>query len=252
MLSSDQEASGVAQIWRIYAHELENHQQQLDLFDERVHLLFRVLRKKTGDAIEILNGRGLRAQSSIAMISSKKATLTITRIQEEKAPMPRVDVYPAMISFEAMSWMVEKLTELGVSTIGFFRADRSKVLLRDNKLEKLQRIAIEAIRQCGQAHLPKIHCYSSLAHAMESADQQKIFFLDEMGTRNFSCLFSMDPHVTFGYVVGPEASLSLEEKKLLKDKQMEGLRLTNSVLRAETASITALAALRAAFYQNAP
>ena len=115
--------------------------------DESKHAV-RVLRLGMGDEVELLDGRGGRYQAAVADANPKRCQLRITA-HKQVPPRPyftHVAVAPTK-NLDRMEWFVEKAVEVGVERISFLRCARSE--RRELKLERLEKIAISALKQSG-------------------------------------------------------------------------------------------------------
>ena len=107
----------------------------------------RVLRLKNGDQIHILDGKGKRFEAELEFVDSRKTTFRSLRMLEEiKNPAYSISIWVAPTKqMERMEWMVEKCTELGIHSIGFFHSRYSE--RKEIKLNRLEKIAISALKQ---------------------------------------------------------------------------------------------------------
>lgn len=140
-------------------------------------------------------------------------------------------------------WVIEKSTELGVRGIGLWIADHSVVKLtfkdRQAKLERYQKIAETAAKQCGRNKIPVIETFDSLKAALEG-DQTYIIWgaLTEEAIPLGSAVLKLPKPLNI--VIGPEGDLSDKEKLLLSSLPSTPVTLGPLVLRAETAMIAAI------------
>ncbi|MCB0327137.1 MAG: 16S rRNA (uracil(1498)-N(3))-methyltransferase [Bdellovibrionales bacterium] len=241
-----------AQVWRVFIPGSYEVGDIIECDSETFHFLHRVLRKKTSDKVEVLNTQGLVAKAVITKATAREMSLEVIDCKRFPRAELQVTAIQAVISFDAMSWMVEKLTEMGVDHIHFYDADRGQHKLEEKKLEKLRRVSLQALRQCGNPYLPEIKIFTSLDAAMEHDLSAHYLYFDETSDRNFSSFFDHSLKGNLSYVIGPESSLSKEERTLLEEKNITAYRLIDNVLRAETACIAACATIRVGFYQKAP
>ena len=122
--------------------------------DESKHAV-RVLRLSEGDAVVLVNGRGGVFGAEVADANPKRCQLRVVRAEQVPPRSFRVHLAVAPTkNLDRMEWLVEKATEIGVDTITFLRCARSE--RRDLKLERLEKIAVSALKQSGQAWLPQL------------------------------------------------------------------------------------------------
>jgi 16S rRNA (uracil1498-N3)-methyltransferase len=159
----------------------------------------------------------------------------------ETTPGPRLAL--ALIQPQRFDWAVEKAVELGASSLMPFRAERGKPGLAGSGLAgsgretRWRRLAEEARKQCGRPDgltlLPAAGWDEVLAQPGPG------FFLSPAGRLESPSLGPPAPLL----VVGPEGGFSPAEEEALLASAFRPWSLGNTVLRAETAALAALAAL---------
>ena len=196
--------------------------------DDRHHLE-RVLRLRAGDPMTVGDGAGrwrpCRWGPSVEVVGE---------VVEVEPPTPRLSVAFALIKGGRPELVVQKLVELGIDDLRPFAADRSVVRWDDTKAarnhERLERVAREAVMQCRRAWLPTVHPVATYADVAALPGAARA---DRGGTT---------PTLTYPTIlVGPEGGWSDEERAV----ELPTVALSNAVLRAETAAITAAALLAA-------
>lgn len=204
-----------------------------ELPDDAVHHLTRVLRLRPGAPIVVADGRGSWAP---AVLAGDGAVEPAGPVASVPAPVPALTVAFALVKGAKPELVVQKLTELGVDRIVPFRAERSVVRWDEAKAAKavarLRAVAARATEQCHRPWLPEVAEVSDLP-ALVAAGAA----LADRGGEPVTLA-----HTTVA--VGPEGGWSEGEQALAAPR----VRLTDHVLRAETAAVTAgalLAALRA-------
>jgi 16S rRNA (uracil1498-N3)-methyltransferase len=123
--------------------------------DESKHCV-RVLRKKVGDEIILIDGKGNKAFCKIIDDNQKKCKLEIIEKVHFAAKAIRLHIAIAPTkNFDRMDWMLEKCTEIGVSEITFIETENSE----RNKInmERCEKILIQSIKQSKQYWLPKLN-----------------------------------------------------------------------------------------------
>ena len=204
-----------------------------ELDDETVHHLTRVLRLRAGAPLVVADGHGSWAPAELGGGGTAETTGAVL---SAPAPTPALTVAFALVKGDKPELVVQKLTELGIDRIVPFRADRSVVRWDDakaaNAIARLRAVAASATAQCHRPWLPEVADVAELG-ALVTAGAA---LADRDGEP-----VSLDHPVV---AVGPEGGWSEPERAL----EAPRMRLTDHVLRAETAAVTAgalLAALRA-------
>lgn len=203
---------------------------------ESVHHAMRVLRLRQDDKVEVFNGRGLSAQGPIHF-AADYAEVVPEEIKQSERGL-RLILLQALVSNEKMDWIVEKACELGYCKIIAFPADRSEIRLTSEKaakrLERWNKIAVSACKQCGEDFLPEIVYEPSLKSAAKKAEGLRIMLSPSAHPR------SEDEEIrAVTFAVGPEGGFSDSEMKMLLSTDFTGKRLGARILRTETAAIAA-------------
>jgi 16S rRNA (uracil1498-N3)-methyltransferase len=206
--------------------------------DESKHAV-RVLRLGLGDAVELLDGRGGRYVATVADANPKRCQLLITQ-HEAIAPRPHfthVAVAPTK-NLDRMEWFVEKAVEVGVERITFLRCARSE--RRELKLERLEKIAISALKQSGQAWLPHLDELQDFAVFVAGVAPATTFIahLEEGERTALAQVASVGPGCCV--LIGPEGDFTPGEIALALEKGIRPVTLGASRLRTETAALAAV------------
>lgn len=157
-------------------------------------------------------------------------------------------------------WVAEKACELGAQRIIFWGAERSVVKLKhtdaQGKIERWQRLAEAAARQCGSRTIPSIALALSLNELLALLSAESAAATTSVVPALLVCSLSpqarelreLDPPAeTVTLVIGPEGDLSPAEEKLLSQQQTTFISLGPRTLRSETAALAAVAAVNAAW-----
>ncbi len=230
---------------RFYITEKVSVGEKLTVTDERVvHQVRNVFRLGKGDSVILFYGDAFDYVSEIE--SSEKNSLVF--MPKEKKDIPKtskeVHVYLACIRKERFEWAVEKLTELGVSSITPIETERSEHAHLN--IERLKKIAIEASEQCGRGNIPEVEEVCSLKLVVSSLDDNT--FVADFGGAPLSsyklqtCLPDRQAN-NYKLLIGPEGGWSESERELFKTKKVKTVSLGETVLRAETAAIVGSAIL---------
>lgn len=217
-----------------------------ELHGEDARHLTRVLRAEPGQRYEITDSRS----AWLAEVAEARGDRVVFRVIEP-APSPevpvRVTLCAALVKFDRLEWMIEKVTELGVERIRPFEAARSEKGLGGAAMKRAvrwQRIAKESSQQSRRLRAPEIVPAASFESVLaEPADYR--YFLDEAGT---SPLVRMLPasrtcFASVGLLTGPEGGWTEHERELAVAAGWQPVSLGPQILRAETAAIGAVAIL---------
>lgn len=144
-----------------------------------------------------------------------------------------------------LDWLVEKCTELGVTRLILADFERSVVRLGPRHVEKLGRTAIEACKQCRRARLPEIAAGMLLPDACAGRGTAPLLVAHPAPDAPTLAdrLRDKYPHACeVAVVIGPEGGLTDGELDMLRSAGSEIVRLTEHILRVETAAIAVAAA----------
>ena len=232
---------------RFFVNQVRLGQAEIE-GDEARHLT-RVLRVEPGQRYEISDN----ASVYLAEIeTARKEHVVFRAIEKLPAEEPSVEITlcAALIKFDHFEWMIEKATELGVSSIVPVQATRSEYGLERaaaKRAERWKRIAVEASQQSRRAHLPEILEVQQFEDALRYAAPYR-YVLDEesCGVTLTSALpASRSVHDRIGLLIGPEGGWTDEERSQFT--AWTRVSMGPLILRAETAALAALAVLRNAW-----
>jgi 16S rRNA (uracil1498-N3)-methyltransferase len=122
------------------------------------HHLTTVCRFRPGDRVALFNGDGREYIAEVESADRKRVALTIVEVLAPRRELPfRLELAAPLPKGDRADFLIEKLTELGVTDFVPLRTERSVVHPRETKLDRLQRAVIEASKQCGRNVLMRIH-----------------------------------------------------------------------------------------------
>ncbi len=208
--------------------------------EESKHLI-KVLRKKSGDLVQITNGKGLLANAYIAVADENKAQLKITSTQTVASRNCGIELYLAPTKMtDRLEWLLEKATEIGFEKFQPILCKRSE--RKELKIERLQKTVVSALKQSGQAHLPEITEIQKFQQAIAncSAEQKYICYC---GTGEKTELFhDLVAGKNTAIFIGPEGDFTADEVALAVSNGFKTVSLGANRLRTETAGLAAIMA----------
>ena len=217
----------------------------LSLDRERAHYLTRVLRLRRGERLLCFDGSGRAWEASLLEAAPRSAVLALgPLVADEPPPSPELHLVQGLLKGSAMDVVVQKSTELGATDLWLIRAERSNAALdaerSTRKHEHWQRIMESAAEQCGALHLPRLHALRDLPQFLSAPPAATLIMLDPGGEPLPISL----PREAVALLIGPEGGWSAGERHLAAAAGAARYGLGARVLRAETAPLAALAALR--------
>lgn len=212
----------------------------------------RVLRMKQGELFTVCDGQGTDYNCRLTSCGTDGAEaeiLSVTRSAGE--PELFCTIYAAFPKGDKAELIIQKCVECGAAEIVFFPSERcvsrpdGASLIK--KLDRWQKIAAEAAKQCGRGRIPGIRAAASFNEAIEAASKAAMpLFMYETGNDRLSfrdALSAEDGWTSAAIVTGPEGGFTAEEAELAKTRGLRIISLGPRILRCETAPIAALAAL---------
>jgi len=215
----------------------------VELCGPEAHHLATVLRARPGDAVCLFNGDGAEYPATIVGSGRNLVTLTVTgREAPPREVGYRLEVAAPLPKGDRGDFLIEKLTELGVTYFVPLRTQRTVVHPRESRLDKYRRAVIEASKQCGRNVLMRIG---------ELTEWEEYCRADELPTRRLfahpggeapreprSAAVESDCVLA----VGPEGGFTDEEVALARAADWRVVGLGPRILRVETAAIALVAA----------
>jgi 16S rRNA (uracil1498-N3)-methyltransferase len=209
--------------------------------ESQAHYLGNVMRRAVGDAVQLFNGRDGEWQGRIFSLSRARATLAAeirTRPQSDDADLWLMF---AVLKRDTTDMVVQKATELGVSTVWPVFSERTNTG-RVN-LDRLRAIAIEAAEQSERLTIPIVRPARQLHDALADWPADRTLFV---------ALERADAHPLApasgpaGLLIGPEGGFGPRDHALLdRCRFVRPVSLGPRILRAETAAIVGLSLLQA-------
>lgn len=222
-----------------YDAALNENTENYRLSREESKHLIKVLRKKTGDVVQVTNGKGLLASAVIAVADENKASLQITSVEEFRQRKNKFELYLAPTKMtDRLEWMLEKATELGFEKYQPILCARSE--RKELKTERLEKTVVSAMKQSGQAHLPKVEEIQKIQHAIAncSAEQKYICYCGEAS--KVDLFTSLEHGKSAAVFIGPEGDFTPEEVAFALDHGFQIASLGTNRLRTETAGLVAV------------
>jgi 16S rRNA (uracil1498-N3)-methyltransferase len=217
--------------------------------DEARHLI-QVLRVRGGEKIVIFDGHGRRADAEVIEIGRDHVGVRIGDSSTPASPKPRITLAQAIPKGKTMDLIVRKSVELGVASIQPLVTRHTIVKPGDGKIDKWQRAALEACKQCGQDSLPNVVETTSFDHWIAGIGPQCagelriIASLTPEAKPLREILHSHSDVSSVTVLVGPEGDFSAPETQAAIAAGFLPVTLGAIVLRVETASLFCLSALR--------
>ncbi|GAK90763.1 ribosomal RNA small subunit methyltransferase E [Nonlabens ulvanivorans] len=225
-----------------YNSQLDTESTSLTLDREESKHVFKVLRKKIGDNVNLTDGKGNLYHGNINHITSNRCDLDIA-FAEAYPPLPyqlHIAIAPTKMN-DRMEWFLEKATEMGITRITPIlcqHSERQKI-----NLDRFDRIIVSAMKQSLQFHKPKLDELMNYEEFINlNLSSHKFIAHCEDGNKNhLKQLISTNQSVTV--LIGPEGDFTPQEIELALKNNFKPVSLGATRLRTETAGVYTAAAL---------
>lgn len=216
---------------------------------EEAHHALRSKRLETGEWVELLDGRGNVIAARIAGARKSRdlwiMDLKVETVTSRVAPSPRVEVFAPPPKGDRLEEMIDQLSQVGAAAYTPLVTARTVVEPRPTKLERLQRVAGEALKQCGRAWMLEIRPPMTFARALQPAPDTMVLLADATGTPDALARLTQAQFAaqTRRVLIGPEGGFSPDELAQADAAGVTRVNLGPHILRIETAAVVAAATL---------
>lgn len=210
------------------------------------HHLATVCRLRAGDEVCLFNGDGHQYPARITHSARREVALEITSVESPQRELTfTLEVAAPMPKGDRGQFLIEKLTELGVTRYVPLECHYSNLHPRDVKRDKLQRHVIEASKQCGRNVLMQIADLTAWASYVPAGNPVELRLLAHpSGAKGKSRLVAEKIRIA----VGPEGGFTEEEVELAIVHGWQAVELGPRIMRIETAAIVLAAMMSSSIY----
>jgi len=210
----------------------------------QAHHLGAVLRRGVGDAVAVFNAQYGEWAGRITALRKDRCRIALEAQSRAPQPEPDLRLMVAALKRDAMEWLMEKATELGVAAIHPVVTRRS-VADRVNQA-RLAAIARGAAEQCERLSLPVIHTAMPLHAALAAWDGVPLFIAAERADAPALPQALSGQRLPLGLLIGPEGGFDRAELDAAQSYPfVKPIGLGPRILRAETAAVAGLSVLAA-------
>lgn len=207
-----------------------------------------VLRVKNTEEIVLFNGNGKVYPALPEVLEKRRASVRILREEatDNESPL-NITLVQSVSAAERMDFTLQKSVELGVAEIRPVISERCVVRLSGERAEKRvarwQEIVVSACEQSGRNIVPKVLPLTTYAQALQQLPQETTKLLMSLNrAQKLSDVQPQSGKVVF--MVGPEGGWTEKEEQRAFDAGFQSVTLGKRVLRTETASLAAIAAMQ--------
>jgi 16S rRNA (uracil1498-N3)-methyltransferase len=229
--------------------------QSLRLDGREAHHALHVLRLKRDDHVTVLDGAGSTFLCDVENAAKDSLTLAV-REKKSTPPLPcPITLLVAIPKGKIIEDIIQKSVELGVQRVVPLLTERVVMQLdnagAENKREKWQQVAVEAIKQCGAVWLPQVEKPQTISEFIGRSEKIELPFVGSLQTQR------RHPHEwisefqqkhgrlpgSAGVWIGPEGDFTLAELQAIEAAGAKPITLGELTLRVETAAIYCLSFL---------
>jgi 16S rRNA (uracil1498-N3)-methyltransferase len=227
----------------------------LRLDGREAHHAVNVLRLKHGELVTVLDGIGNVFLCTVEDFGRGVVKLSVSLKNFAPAPSCSITLLQAVPKGKIIESIIQKAVELGVQRVVPILSERVVTQLDDdaaeNKRDQWQQVAIEAIKQCGAAWLPKVQAPMTMEQFFARREKFDLSIVGSLQQerrhprevlREFETKHGRPPQ-SVGVWIGPEGDFSASEAAAIQNSGAQPVTLGKLVLRVETAAIYCLSFL---------
>lgn len=240
---------------RYFIDETYTGNDEIRLRGDTFHHISHVMRMKANDEFFVVFSDEKAGIAKIVDITNEEIIAHIVKWEDKRKELPvNITIASGLPKGDKLELIIQKGTELGAYQFVPFIADRSIVKWdskkEKKKLDRWQKIALEAAEQSHRQHIPKIHApytFKNLIEYSQSFEHKLVAFEESAKIGESSNFVKKINEFIHGdsvlIVFGPEGGLTKEEVKQMEDSGFEICGLGPRILRTETAPLYALSAI---------
>lgn len=243
---------------RYYVNKNSISQDQVVITDpDDVRHLFKILRVKSLDKIDVTDGEGGYYQTHVAVSTKEKIVLKIVKKNKsiKRGDLGvRVTLAAALPKLSRFEDIVDKCTQLGAEEIIPLITSRTLVDVEayNKKAYRFQRIIATAAKQSGVLFVPKLSEPVEFRDLMDMAGSFDLALVPHLSDNRSELKDAVSgmPKKTGAKIlvlIGPEGDFTHEEIEAAISHGFKGASLGASVLRVDTAAIAVMSYLRINF-----
>ena len=239
---------------RFFVRQERVNGERISIIGDDAHHIARSLRMAVGEQITVCDMQGNEYACKISSFDEDREVIAdvLSVKKSENEPRCFIRLFQALPKGDKFDTIIQKAVECGVGEIIPFQSERCIVKIKndseDKKLERRQRIAAEAAKQCGRSVIPEIAKAVDFAKAIDMAKQSDVclFCYEGDDTEPLGAIlrkFEGKVPESISIFIGSEGGFSIKEAQTAKDAGMIMTGLGKRILRTETASGFVLACI---------
>ena len=228
------------EIRRFYVDKNSIFGDRATLIEEERNHLVNVLRVRETWQVILVCGDGFDYLGHVSLITKSTVEIEIDEKTLNLAePKRKVSLFQGVAKGEKMELITQKITELGLSKLIPFTSDFTVPKESSVKLDRLDRITKESIKQCKRSNpleISEVVTFDGMISQL--ADYDLVIFAYEKATKPMAQHFSdIESLNNVAIIVGAEGGFSESEAEQIVEANAKMVTLGKRILRLETASI---------------
>lgn len=209
------------------------------------HQITRVLRLQTGDSVVVLDNQGHEFDVEVTQVNAKGCLGTI--LAERIAlgePSVQIHLLVAVTQREKFEWILQKCTEVGVTSITPLLTERSlvgKAVELGKKGERWERIIREAAEQSRRGRIPQLRDAMLFQQAVKTQGAVRLLAWEGEEQRDLRQVLIGNEICDVYVLIGPEGGFSMQEAQQAEALGWKPFSMGKRIMRMETAAVVACA-----------
>ena len=243
---------------QIFSSQLNDSISETSIKDkDEIHHFKNVLRLKKGDKVKIFNGEGVVADGELTNLTATQATFNVSNIKQANKPKPEIILACAIPKKSKFETIIEKTTELGISKIIPLITERTAFTIKGDtvqrKMKRFNTVGLSATKQSKRAFLPVIETIQSLDDCLKQYAKDSTVIVPALIGNTKPLLSTLDKIKSqkpdrIIFFIGPEGDFADAEYEAIFAQNAHPVTLGPTILRVETAAISAISAANLTFY----
>ncbi len=222
---------------------------EIKLSGREAHHLSRVLRVRPGDRVTLFDGEGREAEAIVGRVGAQEVLLKLGPIRLRPPSPWEITLALAVPGNVKMDEIVNQAIQLGAGRIVPLVTERTVTRFTPerwrSRQERLNRVAVEAAKQCGVSRLPAVESLTRWQELLESFPSYDLILMASVEGPHepLASVLAEKPAKNILLLIGPEGDFTREETETAAAQGARRFSLGPTILRCETAAASALSIL---------
>lgn len=222
-----------------YFYSTQIYDDFIILPEDEAHHALKVLRKKIGDKITVVDGKGGEYESAFENVNELNCRLKIININNNWG-LPKHSIHIGISppkSHDRLEWFIEKSVEIGIQEISFILTENSE--RKNVKLNRILKRTISSMKQSLKSYMPAINDILPVKKFMEKCSNTEKFIAHLSEEENTHLIKLASAQSDYCILIGPEGDFSASELKKSQIFGFQEVSLGDNRMRTETAGVAA-------------